>query len=72
MTSTTPRPGEQLHFLAPATISTSTSFAASGATLDRGDQITLTEQMIELNRDRFGALPAWLTALDDDDAQIAA
>lgn len=68
-----PRPGDQVHFLAPITISTkANSFTGSGANLDRGDTITLTADIIDAQRDRRGNLSrSWVALLHDEHAQVA-
>jgi hypothetical protein len=68
-----PRPGDQVHFLAPITFSTkANSFTGAGATLNRGDTITITADIIEAQRDRHGDLSrSWVALLHDEDAQVA-
>lgn len=64
-TTSTLKPGDQVHFLAAMTVPISPDY---GAVLQRGATIELTEQMIEATRDRNGV--SWLDLVDDDEAQI--
>lgn len=65
------RPGEQVHVLVPLNVKVKPEFNSSSMLLDRSATFTLTSDMIEAQRDRFGKLADWLALLGDDEAQVA-
>jgi hypothetical protein len=66
-----PVPGDQFHVLVSGfTIHTKpNSFTSTAAVLDRGATVTVTDDLIEASRDRFGNL-GWPAILHDPEAQV--
>lgn len=66
-----PTIGEQLHFLHTGTMfHTRVHGIAIAKIANRGDEITVSEDLLELNRDRYGQLPPWLALAKDPEAQL--
>ena len=62
--------GKRFHFLATGvTFLVSTKSAGGGAVSTRGDELVITEDMLEANTDRNGW--CWLELLTDQAAQVA-
>jgi hypothetical protein len=66
-----PAPGDQFHVLVSGfTISTKpNSWTSASAVLDRSATVTITDDLIEASRDRYGVL-GWPAILHDPDAQV--
>ncbi|CAI9386534.1 hypothetical protein [Microbacterium sp. T2.11-28] len=74
-TPTAPRlpvPGDRFHCLVTGTMigSGSKSFGASSHVLTRGQVVTVTADLLEGARDRFGNLTGWPTWLHDEAEQV--
>lgn len=69
--ASTPEVGEQFHFLRTGTMfHTRVHGIPISRIANRGDQVTVTEELLELNRDRLGQLAPWLALAHDRQAQI--
>ena len=67
--TTSPLPGEQIHFLASGFMfASSTSFTAANEISRRGQTVTVTEALIDASKDRLGN-DSWLALVDDNDGQ---
>lgn len=65
-TTYAPKAGDVIHTLGSITVA---YFDYHSAAVSRGQNITLTDQIIELSKDRAG--DSWLSIVDDEEAQIA-
>jgi len=63
-----PLAGAEVHFTAPTSIALSSRLGSEGAILDRGQSITLTDEILAANRDRLGA--SLFDYVDDPEGQI--
>lgn len=61
-------PGDQIYFLSTTTILISDSAAAGGVLVGRGSVVTITDEILRLNVDRYGW--SWLSLVDDIPVQI--
>lgn len=64
-------PGDRIHFLATTTLQTRESASMIGGSQDveRGQTVTITQAILDLNRDRLGN--SFLDLVDDEEAQEA-
>lgn len=60
--------GQDIHFVGPFTVPTSTAMFAASASFDYGDALTVTEEVLEAGYDRKRA--HWLELVSDEDAQV--
>ncbi|SFR79638.1 hypothetical protein SAMN05428970_2599 [Agromyces sp. CF514] len=61
-------PGDRIHFLATTTVVVRDSFAG-GELVERGQTVTITQAILDLNSGRDGF--SWLALVDDEEAQEA-
>lgn len=65
------RPGDRIYFLSPITllVRATASGVGGGVMVERGSTVTITQAILDLNKDREGK--SFLALIDDEEAQVA-
>lgn len=64
------KPGDVVHFLSDLTYCQQVGQFPAGVVAKRGDEVTITDELLEANTNRLGNLAPWLLEAHDPDAQI--